>query len=337
VTSVLACHAASVIFNTDVAFWWGPLGRAGVVLFFVHTSYVLMGSLDRLGRDGLNGWARAKAFYIRRAWRIYPLAIATILLVVLVRMPDRAWAGHSYHPPDLGSLVANLSLTQNISDSPNVLIPLWSLPLEVQMYVVLPVLFTLVVQPRSLRGVVAVVLIAIAVFAVMKASSYRGWFFDLVSVVPCFLAGVSVATFRGKLRPVAPPWLGFLVLLALLAAYATGQSMILLPRALCDWLLAWLTAVLLISTDEASLSVLTRMAGTMATYSYGVYLLHVPAIWASRLVFPNRSSAAQLAVATAILVPSVWIAYWAIEQPGIRLGQRITRTRVSHAEVSATP
>lgn len=46
---------------------WGSLGRFGVVLFFVHTSYVLMASLDR-------SQGNISSFAIRRFFRIYPLA-----------------------------------------------------------------------------------------------------------------------------------------------------------------------------------------------------------------------------------------------------------------------
>src|SRR5918996_4625319 len=57
----------------------GDLGHLGVMAFFVHTSLVLMMSLARLqeGPGSIVG-----RFYIRRAFRIYPLAIVTVLTVV---------------------------------------------------------------------------------------------------------------------------------------------------------------------------------------------------------------------------------------------------------------
>jgi peptidoglycan/LPS O-acetylase OafA/YrhL len=57
------------------------LGGAGVYLFFVHTTAVLMWSLER--NSGL------LAFYVRRALRIYPLAIATLLAGIVLRLPFR--------------------------------------------------------------------------------------------------------------------------------------------------------------------------------------------------------------------------------------------------------
>src|SRR4030088_949687 len=61
------------------SFWF--IGNTGVIIFFVHTSLVLMRSLERTRARGLRGWVRAGDFYIRRAFRIYPLAITTVLAV----------------------------------------------------------------------------------------------------------------------------------------------------------------------------------------------------------------------------------------------------------------
>jgi peptidoglycan/LPS O-acetylase OafA/YrhL len=58
----------------------GSLGRFGVLIFFVHTSCVLMFSLQRLSSSGFTNDSRlTAAFWIRRFFRIYPLSIICIL------------------------------------------------------------------------------------------------------------------------------------------------------------------------------------------------------------------------------------------------------------------
>src|SRR5437868_13016667 len=57
------------------------LGRTGVLFFFVHTSLVLMMSLERqIAKSGSTfTWLR---FMIRRVFRIYPLSILAVALTV---------------------------------------------------------------------------------------------------------------------------------------------------------------------------------------------------------------------------------------------------------------
>ena len=55
------------------------IGQSGVLAFFVHTSLVLMYSLERIPAP--SHWAQAWRFYVRHAFRIYPLAIVCVIIV----------------------------------------------------------------------------------------------------------------------------------------------------------------------------------------------------------------------------------------------------------------
>ena len=123
------------------------LGLFGVMLFFVHTTLVLMFSLERQN-------ARANArlflpFMIRRCFRIYPLAVLVVACVFVFRIPsDLRFGGFHLLHQSAANLAANLLLLQNVTlqkANPGIL---WSLPLELQMYLALPALFVFVARAK---------------------------------------------------------------------------------------------------------------------------------------------------------------------------------------------
>src|SRR5271157_2885872 len=81
-------RTGSAVLNDGIA-------RFGVILFFVHTSCVLMGSMGSLVAAG-KGWSLR--FYVRRIFRLYPLSIVLVLLAVAVGSPMKPWVGLE-HPP----------------------------------------------------------------------------------------------------------------------------------------------------------------------------------------------------------------------------------------------
>lgn len=144
--AVLCVYAGHLVTALGLA-RMGSLGRFGVVMFFIHTSLVLMQSLDRLevvaqGKRQLLG-----AFWVRRFFPIYPLSVLVVLGVALWHVPPDP--GAAYQWIGVRAFVANLLLMQNLTTAPDSLSPLWSLPLEVQMYLVLPFVHLLLRGRRS--------------------------------------------------------------------------------------------------------------------------------------------------------------------------------------------
>ena len=312
---LLTAWSRALPFVTNV-----ELGSIGVLLFFVHTALVLMGSLERQGER--QDWVRA--FYIRRAFRIYPLAIATILGVALFAVPPRSVTGFVSGPPvdpTVPTLIANMALVQNIVGRQDILGVLWSLPIEVQMYLALPLAFVL-----AKRGVRAVVVGLVALGALGLAVQYLAvpglWRLSVAKFGPCFLAGVlAYAILRKRLRPIAPGWTWGLVLVACVPLLTgLGWS----PETPQGWWLFCLAVACAIpAVRELGDSWITRAAHTVCTYSYGIYLLHFPVIWLSFTVLRNAPLVVEWVTFGVLIVALPTVGYHAIEKPGIRLGQRI--------------
>jgi len=88
-------------------------GRLGVLMFFVHTSLVLMLSLERSSER--NSGNLFRGFYIRRAFRIYPLSIACVLLACAFGMPQTPGAAPAAR--SVPQILASLLLVQNVSSA----------------------------------------------------------------------------------------------------------------------------------------------------------------------------------------------------------------------------
>ena len=189
VLCVLIDHTLGAVGRTMPWLSNWELGRIGVLLFFVHTSTVLMSSIERQGM----GARWIQAFYVRRAFRIYPLAIATILIVVALQIPSRVLATEAtpFIAPSLRTLFANIALVQNVTGDRNVLGPLWSLPLEVQMYLVLPFCYSGIVSHRTgFTRLGTIALVCSLMFVTFGAEADFFWRFSVLSYAPCFIAGV---------------------------------------------------------------------------------------------------------------------------------------------------
>jgi peptidoglycan/LPS O-acetylase OafA/YrhL len=282
------------------------LGIVGVLLFFVHTSLVLMQSLERTGA-ARRGWPIVAYFYIRRAFRIYPLSICLVLASIAFSIPPNA-LGTPYHWEGVRWVAGNVLLVQNLTGIPDISSPLWSLPYEVQMYLVLPVLFLLLAPVRSWGRLAAIYVAGLIVSP----------FSPVLRYVPCFLAGVVAWRLLGRVRPRLPAWLWcpaivLAVLFYVATPYSTGRFKDVMICAIVGGMIP------LFRTNRG---VISAVAARIAKYSYGIYLCHTPILWLfyRKLALPAWQR--PIWVAAAIAAVSV-ACYYAIERPMIELGTRI--------------
>jgi len=284
---------------------FGGLGLFGVLLFFVHTSLVLTYSMQR---SHLAGSALVKDFYIRRFFRIYPLSIAAVLAAVALKL-HAGMNGLIYGVrPGAGELISNLLLTQNLTGSASVIGPLWSLPFEVQMYVVLPFLFLW--KKRSVLTLLALWLILGALAHFPEAYPGLGWL-SLLIYVPNFLPGVLAATLPEKRTFPSYLWPPFILLLVAIFFWR--------PTRLVGGLLCLLLGSAIPRFRQLSFRPLTWISHRIATYSYGIYLGHSFFIWYAL----TKHDSWILFWLMWTIIPAV--VYHMFEHPMVQLGRRVAR------------
>jgi peptidoglycan/LPS O-acetylase OafA/YrhL len=192
------------------------IGVFGVLLFFVHTSLVLMYSMQR---SGLTGIDLMKNFHVRRFFRIYPLSILAVLVAVALRLHANGRGLDFGSRPGSLELVSNLLLIQNLTHSDSIIGPLWSLPIELQMYVILPFLFLW--RKRSLSPLLALWVICGVIGHFPQVISWLSWF-TLLLYIPNFLPGVIAFSIPERRTIPSFLWLPFIILLT--AVFASIPS-----------------------------------------------------------------------------------------------------------------
>jgi len=337
VMSVLVSHLAYVSGLRDRMPWFLQLGRIGVAAFFVHTSLVLMGSLERHRTDH---WVRD--FYVRRAFRIYPLAIATICFVLAMHMPS--WVPQvggtprAFVPPSTSTLVSNLGLVQNLTGRDDLLSVLWTLPLEVQMYVTLPFFF-LVARTRA-RWLAGLFVVAICVGAAQAARPglLPGfWRLTTLAFAPCFVAGV-IAYALLRRRPstqLSAAWWPLLLFAWVATACWGFQRFDGGDVPWPSWILCAGIGLTIPYVSNIAPGRFAAACASIAKYSYVIYLLHLPAVWIGVVVFRGLSHAGQWTMLFVALVTTTVLSYHLIEKPGISLGVWLVRPRAPASEVAS--
>ena len=317
-----------VLFDHTVKFsgypFLGPvemhkLGIFGVLLFFVHTALVLMMSLERLAETA-RGWTLFASFYVRRFFRIYPLAVAFLVFIVALKIPSgNLEPGYiEYRAADAWKFVCNLLLVQNLTHHfrGNIISQYWTLPLELQMYAALPFLF-LALKAIRRTGVVLVLWAGIA----LAAAWLQGTKFhvQILEYVPNFMGGVLAFTLLGRIRPSLPGRLWPLLLAGATAFY------VLHPTKPFGWIACAVIGAAIPLFREIRSTGVASFAKMIARYSYGIYIGHMLCIWLAFQKLHDASAWIQWPVYAALLALLPPALYHFIEKPGIALGVRLAR------------
>lgn len=282
--------------------WAWRFAQMGVLIFFVHTSFVLMLSLER---SKYQGRALFWTFYLRRFFRLYPLSILVVTIVYLHSRGE--WSLHEY--------LINAALIFDLTYTRPMWGVMWTLVLEMQMYVVLPFLF-LFCGKRSLPWLFGIWL---AVLPIAYAQPFVSGRLDVLGYVPSFMGGVIAwrlsREYQRQLRAFVWP---FAVAAVALIWLSTSRESQVFHR----WFFGMGLGLAIPFFRELTFRPLVRMSHEVAKYSYGIYLTHPAAIvFAFSLHVPLG---AQWIAFVLFATISPVVLYHLVEKPMIDFGQRIT-------------
>jgi peptidoglycan/LPS O-acetylase OafA/YrhL len=295
-------------------------GRYGVWLFFALTGYLLFWPFVRSSLTE-GGAIDLRRYALNRALRILPLYYVVVVVLLLV----------DQHGGSAGQWLRFGTLTESFSRSTvgTVDVPIWSLVVEVQFYVLLPLLAWLLLRTGSARraaiGLAALAALSLAVwFAKVHAPAAPDlrWRYSLPATFFNFTPGMFLALLRARSAPQLPQRSTALVLggvgLWLVAAAAIRWA-----EPLCALAAALILAALVMTVEEGALTrpLAFRPLAALGVASYSLYLWHVPVIrslhahtgWGT---LPLLACGALAAIAVATL------SYLAVERPFLGLRRR---------------
>jgi peptidoglycan/LPS O-acetylase OafA/YrhL len=276
------------------------MGVLGVLVFFVLTALVLMWSLERK--------PHTLDFYIRRWFRIYPLALAVIAIAFLFHTPTQRFFVAA-HPP-LKELLLQASLMR--MSGAELVGVMWSLQYEVEMYILLPVLFFFVRKNFAIWPLLGMLALVISTTHGVPGDQH-----NFAVAIGYFLPGIMAYVGFGRWQPRLPGWLlpVFLVL-----AWLVGWYHFTFHRA---WFFCLIIGLALPLFRQMQSEWVLAPSRQIAKYSYGVYLTHPFAIVLGLYLLRGHILAVRLLVEVVPLFVLPVVAYHLLEHPMIRLGSRL--------------
>jgi len=136
VLAVVIEHLTYLVFGSVRTYVIGPwfdVGKFGVMVFFLVSGYIIPASLERRGD--------LKRFWTGRAFRLYPLLITAIAIVSVFCALGLAQFEGRVNGDWPATVLAHLTMMQDVLGIPNYLNVLWTLSYEMLFYLLVTALY----------------------------------------------------------------------------------------------------------------------------------------------------------------------------------------------------
>jgi peptidoglycan/LPS O-acetylase OafA/YrhL len=315
ISMVVMGHWTSLHYGWEVG---GAFANLGVRIFFIISGYLITTLL-------LKEWARSstirlREFYVRRAYRILPAAIAFMLPVFVIYGRQTRW----YHMAAAALYVTNFDYAH-----PWFLGHLWSLSVEEQFYFLWPGVLKKWYRHRT------TILAGVVLFA------------------PIYRVGCALLKFHGRADETFPAVADILAVGCLLAIFAAR-----LPRIKQGWALAMVAPVALVPVYVAAVHfrttpLLLLVLWPLLHVSIAGLVLHAvqtpywilnvkPVVWLGKISYslylwqqlfaygPQHKDWYWLFVAVGVAS----LSYYLVEQPMLRLREKREKRERAYAQAA---
>ncbi|MEA3019123.1 MAG: hypothetical protein QOI47_647 [Actinomycetota bacterium] len=305
-------------------------GFLGVDVFLVLSGFLITTGL--LGERAATGRVSFVRFYLRRVARLYPalVMVAAFCFVLAIALPRER------HDVLRAIPTALVYLSNVVSFDLGPLAHTWSLALEEQFYIVWPISFVVLTRivrnPRHqtlLIGLAALVSMGLRTALYARGASLARLETSFDTHADTLLVGCALATWvahRASARFV-PSRLASAALAAIAVLFVTGNHERFLYGAGGFLIAGILTAVVVdavVSGDGGPRLLSWPPLVAIGRRSYGLYLWHVPILWAFER--DGRLSVGDAVLGVAAAAVATALSYRYVEVPFLRLKSRLRPT-----------
>ncbi len=338
---VMAAHAG---FGPEQAFSLYPPGVLGVDIFMVLSGFLIVSAL--LKDFELCGAIRFKKFYVRRAARIFPALFSLLLTCWAISIWFRNLISHeTVTNAGFGALTFSLNLAMVSSCTLwQPLVHLWSLSLEEQFYLILPITLAFLLRVRSSAVWVGVALIPIVISlltrlqgCLMENATDVCWNIKLAHGSATHFIGQGVGAAFGclwrfgwvdvnsaRIRNSAKAAILTGLLYFSVSGFVSVRSSCIGLELVCLFALGLIVVSMNSDTTPIKKMLNNRFLQYSGKVSFGLYLWHIPTLWIVAALVPvPRLAGAGLAILASYAVAT--ISYHFLEVPVLKTAKGTLR------------
>lgn len=258
---------------------WLSYGIFAVVFFIAISGFCLM--LPVLTQQSTLGEGGARRFFLRRARRILPPYYMALLLSIVLVATCLHSVTHSVFdvslPMTRAGIISHLLLVHNLNDKTanQINLPMWSIAVECQIYLLFPVLVALRRRIGMPAVLAATYLTSITIQSWVEHTSFWG-------LKPEFLFVFALGMYAAEIA-VGPPkrvfiWIGCIAALVLLVLFQRDWLTELGVTELVVGVFAMCILVLCVHWPRNPIARITSLEfiAKIGLFSYSLYLVHFP-------------------------------------------------------------